>query len=418
MEPTPATRARRLNPFTHLTRGETFASLENAQFRLLLGGTSFSQVAQWMEEVARGWLVLELTDSAFQLGLMAFIRGISQLIVSPFAGALADRLDRKRLAIIMQLAGGVQALLIAILVTTGGIEVWHLYILVWTSGATSSVYLTTRQVLVYDVVAGHNLANAIALNAIAANVSRIAAPAVGGAIIAGVGIEATYFAQASFLGLASIATFMLHLRTHAEPVRLPMLQSIREGLSYARHDPTILRLVIINSIPNLLIYPYIGMMPLFAERVLNVGSGGYGVLLTAAGFGSIPGGLIVANMSESKWKGRLMGAAALLYMGMVMAFSQSELFPLSFGILVIAGLGWSVMVTLNQTLLQMNVGDEFRGRMLALFTMANGFTPFGALAMGATASAWGVQSTVFFFALAGFTCAAILGLGSARVRRL
>jgi hypothetical protein len=103
---------------------------------------------------------------------------------------------------------------------------------------------------------------------------------------------------------------------------------------------------------------------------------------------------------------------------MVMAFSQSEIFPLSFGFLVIAGIGWSMMVTLHQTLLQMNVADEFRGRILSLYTMASGFTPFGSLAMGAAADAWGVQTAVFFFALAGFTTAAALGLGSARMRRL
>jgi MFS family permease len=412
------TTSARTGIFARLGGGDTFASLENGQFRLLLAGTGFSQLASWMEEVARGWLVLQLTDSPFQLGLMGFIRGISQLVVSPFAGALADRLDRKRLAMIAQVVGGLQAILIGVLISTDLIAMWQLYILVWVAGVTSAVYVPTRQVLVYDVVGGRNIANAIALNSVTANVSRIVAPSVGGVVIGTVGTEASYYVQSVFLAMATTVTFMLRLRTHAEPIRAPIWESIRDGARYARNDPTVFRLVLLNVVPNLLIYPYVGMMPLFAERILDVGSGGYGLLLTAAGVGAIPGGLIVANMSNSRWKGRAMGVAALLYMGMVMAFSQSEIFPLSFGFLVIAGIGWSMMVTLNQTLLQMNVADEFRGRILSLYTMASGFTPFGSLAMGAAAGAWGVQTAVFFFALAGFATATVLGLGSARMRRL
>jgi MFS family permease len=134
--------------------------------------------------------------------------------------------------------------------------------------------------------------------------------------------------------------------------------------------------------------------------------------------GSIPGGLIVASMTHSRWKGRTMGAAALLYMGMVFVFALSTVFALSFAILVVAGVGWSMMVTLNQTLLQINVEDELRGRVLALYSMAGGFTPFGNLAMGTSADAFGVQAAVAAFALTGFAFAAVLGLGSRRVRAL
>ena len=141
-------------------------------------------------------------------------------------------------------------------------------------------------------------------------------------------------------------------------------------------------------------------------------------MLTAVGGGSIPGGLIVAGMTESNWKGRLMGIAACVYMLMVAAFAVSEVFLLSFGILCVAGVGWSMMVTLNQTLLQLNVADEYRGRVLSLYTMASGSTPFGNLGMGVTADRFGVQAAVASFALTAFALAAILGVGSADVREL
>ena len=396
----------------------TFASLAVPQFRLVLAGTVLSQIAGWMEEVARGWLVLQLTDSAFQLGLIGFIRGITQLVFSPIAGVLADRLDRRRLAAATQIVPGAVALAIGILVATDAIQMWQLYILTCVSGLSQAVNVPTRQVLVYDVVGGENLTNAIALNAVVANVARIIAPAVGGIFIGLTGIASTYYAQALFMLLATAATLSLRTMIHTEPVRTPVWQGIREGMSYVRRDPTVGRLVLLNVIPTLFIYPYVSMMPIFAKDVLHSGSAGFGILLTGVGFGSIPGGLIVAGMTHSRKKGRTMGIAALLYMGMVALFALSTIFALSFAILVVAGVGWSMMVTLNQTLLQINIEDAFRGRVLSLYSMAGGFTPFGNLAMGASADAFGVQAAVAVFALTGFAFAAVLGLGSKRVRAL
>lgn len=401
-----------------LARGDTFASLSVAQFRYLLAGTAMAQVAGWMEEVARGWLVLQLTDSAFQLGLVGFIRGFSQLVFSPLAGVLADRLDRRTLATATQVVPALVALLIGALVSTDRVAMWHLYVLVCVAGIAGAVNMPTRQVLVYDVVGTEYITNAIALNAVVSNLARIVAPSVGGVFIGLTGIASSYYAQAVFFTLASLANLMLRPVARADPVRVPVWQGIREGIAYVRREPVVARLVLLNAVPNLIIYPYVGMMPIFAEKVLGAGSAGFGLLLTGVGFGSIPGGLIVANMSGSKWKGRAMGAAALLYMGMVAVFALSTVFVLSFAILVLAGIGWSMMVTLNQTLLQINVEDAFRGRVLALYTMAGGLTPFGNLAMGASADYFGVQGAVFVFAVTGFSLAAILGLGSARVRRL
>jgi predicted MFS family arabinose efflux permease len=278
--------------------------------------------------------------------------------------------------------------------------------------------MTVRQVLVYDVVGGDYIVNAIALNSVVANVSRIIAPAAGGIVIAGVGIEASYYAQMVFFALATLATFALHPVTHAEPVRAPMWQSIRDGASYIRNNPTMARLVLLNMLPNLLIYPYVALIPIFAKDIMDVGSAGYGILLTGVGIGSIPGGLIVAGMSNSERKGLVMGLSACFYMIMVTLFALSSVFILSFIILIVAGVGWSMMVTLNQTLLQLNVADEYRGRVISLYTMAAGVTPFGNLSMGALADAQGVRVAVASFAMTGFALAAVLGIGSRRVRAL
>lgn len=401
-----------------LVRGDTFASLAVVQFRYLLAGTAMAQVAGWMEEVARGWLVLQLTGSAFQLGLVGFIRGFSQLVFSPVAGVLADRMDRRHLATVTQMVPAVVALVIAGLVSTDRVAMWHLYALVCVAGIAGAVNMPTRQVLVYDVVGTKHITNAIALNAVVSNLARIVAPSVGGVFIGLMGIASSYYAQALFFIFASLANVMLRPVARADPVRVPVWQGIQQGIDYVRQQPVVARLVLLNAVPNLIIYPYVAMMPIFAEKVLHAGSAGFGLLLTGVGFGSIPGGLIVANMSGSNWKGRAMGVASLLYMGMVALFSLSTLFVLSFAVLVVAGVGWSMMVTLNQTLLQTNVEDAFRGRVLALYTMAGGLTPFGNLAMGVSANHFGVQASVFVFAVIGFVLAGVLGLGSARMRRL
>jgi len=398
------------------TRSDTFVSLRLAQFRLLLAGAGAAQVANWMEAVARGWLVNELTHSAFHLGFVAFVFGISSLVVSPAAGVLTDRVARKTLAVSTQVVSALIALALGLLVVSGDLQLWQIYVAAVASGVSAAVNMPARQVLLYDVVQGENLTNAIALNSVVANVARIAAPTFGGALIT-LGIQYAYFSEASFLAIATAATLSLRIAAPTERAHIPMWQGVREGYNYVRQDPVLFRLVLLNVIPSVLIYPYVSLMPRFATGVLHVGSTGYGILLSGVGFGSIPGGLVMANLSKNK--GKIMGVAALVYMGLVACFAFSQWFWLSFTILVFAGVGWSMMAILNQILLQLQIADDnVRGRVLAFYTMSNGLTPFGNLAMGVTAGSIGVQPAVAAFALSGFALAGYLGLGQARIRRL
>jgi MFS family permease len=401
-----------------LARAPAFSSLALGQFRFLLAGTSASQLGGWMEEVARGWLVFQLTDSAFQLGLVAFLRGISTLVFSPAAGVVVDRLDRRRIAAFSQAVPGTVALLVGILVSGGWVQMWHLYIMAVVVGASVAVNVPARQVLVYDVVGSEHLPSAIGLNSVIGNVSRIVAPSLGGIIIRVAGTAVAFYGQAGFYGLAVAATLMLRPLTHVEPVRVPVLSGIREGFDYIRRDERLSRLVTMNVIANVLIYPYVTMMPVFAKDILHGGSAGYGLLLTGVGVGAIPGGLTAASMQGWGSRGKTMALTALLYMGMVLAFSFSRLFVLSFAILVVAGIGWSLFVTLNQTLLQLNLDDAFQGRGMALYSMAGGLTPFGSLGLGAASQQFGVPHSVAVFAATGLMLAALAGIASRKIRRL
>jgi MFS family permease len=164
--------------------------------------------------------------------------------------------------------------------------------------------MPARQILVYDVVGAKNLTSAIALNAVAGNVARIVAPSLGGALIGLAGTAVAFYGQATFYALAVVATALLRPLTHVETTRVPFLTGMREGFDYVRRDETLSRLVLMNVIVNVLIYPYVTMMAVFAKDILEVGSAGYGVLLTGAGFGAIPGGLAAANMQGVVARGR------------------------------------------------------------------------------------------------------------------
>lgn len=417
MDETEAAPTERQPLLRRVAQSDTFSSLSLGQFRLLLAGTAAAQVAQWMEMVARGWLVFDLSGSYFHLGAIAFVFGGSSLVFSPAAGVLTDRVDRRTLAVATQVVSAGVALGIGLLAKSGHITLWHLYVAAIISGVSASVNMPARQVLLYDVVGGENLTNAIALNSVVANIARIAAPTFGGSIIAAAGIGPAYFAEASFLVLATVATFSLRVSQLGGRVHIPMWQGVREGYEYVRRDPVLTRLVLLNMVPSVLIYPYVSLMPAFAENVLHTGSIGYGVLLSGVGFGSIPGGLIIAGMARNK--GLVMSIAALAYMGLVACFAASIWFPLSFSILIFAGVGWSMMAILNQILLQLHIADDaMRGRVMTFYTMSNGLTPFGNLGMGIAADYAGVQMAVAAFALAGFVCAAYLGVGSRRIRGL
>ena len=396
----------------------TFASLSLPQFRLLLLGTVLSQLFGWMEEVARGWLVWSLSHSPLQLQLLAFTSAFSRFLSAPVAGFLTDRLERRFLAAATQAGQAVLAMGVGVLATSGHIQLWHLYLINPFWASMNSINLTVRQALVYDVVGPRYLTNAMGLNSVAANVCRISAPTLGGAIIGTLGVEAAYYCQAVLL-LASVpVTLLLRLVVSSQPVRVPFLQGLRESIDHLRSDPALLRLMAMNYVPNVLIYPYVTLLPEFAERVLKSGPQGYGVLLTGVGFGSIPGGLLVASMTGWRRKGLAMTLAAALYMGMVAVFSQSRLFPLSFAALVVAGVGWSMMVGLNQTLVQLRLPEEMRGRGLGLYNLAPGLGMLGNLAMGGAAQWLGVQTAVASFALSGLCLSLFLGLGGREVRRL
>ncbi len=395
-----------------------FESLRIGNFRLLIGATLTAGFAQWMEQIGQGWLVHELTSSPFQLGLVQFLRGFSILFISPVVGAVAERVDRKKLASGATALNAVNALVVGLLVLTGRVEMWHLYVTAFIGGTASSVYNPVRQHLVYSSVGPGSLTNAIALNAGANNVSRVVAPNVSGAMIGFFGVESSFFAEALFFAAAVVMTMQLRLQPVVARSSESVWHSVRLGISFLRRHPVLSRLVLLQAVPTFLVYPYLQLMPVMSVDYLHVGAQGFGLLQTGVGVGSILMTLVVAQFASVRHKGPLMSVALMMYMAMILTFSFSRIFALSFGLLVLGGMNLIVFTTFNQSLLQLNLEDEYRSRVLALFTMVQGLNPLGSLVMGSVAEVIGTPHAIAAMTALAVLAAMFAGVGSRHVRQL
>ena len=397
----------------------TFSSLRIADFRVLWIGNVGTMLGQWVQFAAQGYLVFHLTGSPFQVGAVGFVRGISSVTVSPFAGTITDRFSRRSVLMVMTAISATAATLVAALIITDVIQIWMLYPLSALEGFGDAVHQPARQVMIYDVVGAEDLPNAVAVNSLGSNTMRIVGPSMAGALIGTVGIQAAFIVQAAAYAFSVFATS--RIKTRGVPVgrgTTTVLASMLDGVSYARSHPDVLLLVVMAGLPSLLVYPYVQFIPVFAKDVLHTGSLGFGFLASAVGYGSIVGALIAANLTQIKKRGQILVWTTFVYMALVTGFALSNNYALSFGLLVVAGIANSIYLMFNQVMIQLTVHDEYRGRVLSLYVMTSGITPFSALLMGALIDVFGAQVTVACFT--GLASAIVLAIGitSKRLREI
>jgi MFS family permease len=285
-------------------------------------------------------------------------------------------------------------------------------------GVLGALNQPARQALVYDVAGEDDLTNAVALSSVGGNIMRIIGPSLGGALIGVWGVAACFVFQAVCLVVAAVVSLPIS-RVVATGLRsASLVDSLLGGFVYARSSTAVILLLLMSAIPCLLVYPYVGFVPVFASDVLHVGAFQFGVLMTAVGVGSIPGALIAANMNRRSGYGRTLVMTTAIYMAMVAAFALSPAYWLAFGCLMMAGVANAIQNTLNSSLLQFNVSDEYRGRVSALHFMTGGLSPFGSLAMGGLIAVWGAPATVAGFALLAVALVLVLSALSPRLRAL
>ena len=378
------------------------------------------QIGSWVQMIGQGWLVSnDLGGSATDLALVALLRGAFLVFLSPFGGYVAGRFERRRQLMIYTSASAAIAAILAGLVAGGAVEIWMIYVTAAASGIVEALASPIRSLLVFDTVGPDEMTNAVALNSLGGNAMRVIGPAIGGALIGIVGTEGTFEVQAVCLVLAVALTSRLR-RSEPELVESPegMFASVASGLKYVASDRRMTLIVGMAILPSLLVYPYVNFLPVFATKVLDSGSQGYGYLAAAVGLGSLLGGAIVAVTSNRQRIGPWMMWACVFYCSSVGAFTLMRHLWLAVGMLAVAGIFHSVYSAFNASLMQMKAAPEYRSRVVALQTMTWGLTPFAGLVMGAMIDQWGAPHVVGAWMVIAAALTLVITLGSRELRRI
>jgi MFS family permease len=382
---------------TEAARRYGLGALAHRNFRLFFIGQGISLIGTWMQNVGEGWLILTLTNSPFYVGLTSALSSLGVLLFSLYAGVIADRTDKRRFIVFMQVAFMLEAFAIAILVWTGVIQVWHVLMLATLLGIASAFDIPMRQSFVYDMVGKDDLMNAIALNSSLFNGARVIGPAIAGLLISAVGIAWCYFLNGlSFIAvIAGLLLMTLPPRQRIENT-VSVWAGFREVLLYLRNDARLRVLMILTAILSIFGFPYLTMMPVFARDVLHRGAQGYGALTASVGIGAVLGALAVALYSARiRARGRLMLMGGTAFGILLILFAGSRSLALSMVLLGLAGCAMIVNNSITNTLLQMAAPDHLRGRIMGFYSFVFvGMAPFGAFLFGIVAEHTGVPKTI------------------------
>jgi MFS family permease len=381
-------------------------ALRSRNYRLFVAGQGISLIGTWMQQVAMSWLVYRLTGSAMLLGIVGFTSQIPSFLLAPVAGVLADRWEKRRLLLATQSLALTQAALLAVIVLTGVVQIWHIVLLSLFLGIISAFDIPVRQSFVVQMVdSREDLSNAIALNSSMVHGARLIGPTIAGLLVASVG-EGVCFAinSASYL---AVITALAAMRITPQPPRLQhrhILQELHEGVLYASGSKPILSIILLLGLISLVGMPYSVLIPVFAREVLHGNSHTYGFLMTATGSGAFAGAFYLASRKSVIGLGMVIVRAAIFFGTGIAVFAISNIFALSMLSLVLAGFGGMTLVASCNTILQTIVDEDKRGRVMSFFTMAFiGMAPFGSLIAGALAGRIGAKETVF---IGGMCCLA------------
>ena len=380
-----------------------FQALRHRNFRLFFFGQGTSLAGTWMQSVAQGWLVLQLTNSPYYVGLVSALGTLPVLLVSLPAGVFADRSHKRRVVTITQCLSMVQAFAIAALIWMHRVELWHIAAAAVFLGLVNAVDIPTRQSFIVEIVGKDDLMNAIALNSSVFNAARIVGPAIGGVLIGSVGIAACYFLNGvSYLAVVAGLLLMRMPPWVPPPVAGDGLARFREGARYIVGDRRVRALVLNTALLSIFGFPYIVLMPVFARDVLHVGATGLGFLMAAMGVGAVISALGVAAFGQRLAKGRVVAWAAPAFGVAVTAFAMTRWFPLALAILLLSGGAMIANNAVTNTLLQTVVPDGLRGRVMGAYAFVFvGMAPIGAFQAGWLAEHVGVQVAV---AAGGLVC--------------
>ena len=395
------------------------SSFRFRDFRLFWASTFFYSLGTGMEHVAVGWLVFDITGSAFIVGVAAAARMAPLFFLGILSGAMADWLERRLFLLFIALSGMAVAGIMAVVLLTGEPPIWAVVVLVAAGGCMLAFTLTTRNAYTYDIVGPEHALNGLSLNQMAMQAGGIGGAIISGALIDLVGPGWQYLAVgASYLGSASVLLVIGRSTRTAQPLREPVLQNLVGYLRFLRENRLIFILMCLTSITEVLGFTHMTLLPVFAKEVLHVGPAGLGYLTAVRQAGGLLGLALLANLRDYRRKGLLMFIISTGFGVGLMAFSVSA--ALVYFIIVLAAVNAGAMAvdTLYKTLMQSNVSDEQRGRAMGSWVLSIGVAPVGHLGVGGLATALGAQGALLVngAVLAGISLAAAIGLP--KIRRL
>lgn len=350
----------------------------------------------WVQSVAQQWLVLKLTGSAFKLGLVTTIQFTPFLILGLVGGAITDRASKRNLLLLTQVISGLLALLLGVLVQTNRVQYWHVLVIAGMLGTVNAFYTPARQAFVPELVDKDSLLNAVALNSAIFNGARVIGPALGGILIAVIGLSLNFFLNAASY-LAVIASLLLIKGRPAVAARYSenILSNVAEGLRYILEAPVIYTILALIGVASLFGLNFTTLMPLFAQYVLHAGSEGFGFLMAAMGLGSLCGAISLAFFARRDLARRLIYSGVIVFTTAEILFGLSRLYPLSVALLVVVGLFSTLFTTTANTNVLSGTPARLQGRVMSVYSlMFLGMTPFGSLLSGAIAQRWGAPTAL------------------------
>jgi MFS family permease len=387
----------------------TFAALAVPNYRRYIGGQSISLTGTWMQMTAQSWLVLTLTHSATALGLIIALQTLPVLLLAPYGGVIADRIDKRRLMIALQCAMGLQALTLGLLTVTGTVQLWEIGVLAAILGLNNAFENPSRQSFMLELVGPEHLRNAVTLNSVMVNVARSVGPAIGGILIATVGVGVCFLVNAASF-VAVVASLTTIDRAALKPTTPSPREAgqLREGFRYVRSQRQLAVPLLMMAAVGCLTYEFQVSLPVMASRGLHAGATGFGFMTAAMGIGAVAGGLVVAARGKTGVRPLVLAAT-----GFGVAMTLAALAPsLAFEIVALALAGAasiSFMSTANSTL-QLAAAPSMRGRVMALWFVAfQGSTPIGGPIVGLTMELGGARAGL---GLGAVTCLVVAALGA------
>ena len=389
-------------------RTSTTAALRYRDFRLFWIGMVVSNVGSWMQLYGLGYLVVQLAIrdgvphlAPFYIGLLGLSRALPSLAFGLFGGVVADRADRRRLLLMTQVAATLNALALAILTITGVINIAAVIAIGAIGSTIFSFDAPTRQAMVPRLVGERDLVSAIGLNSVAFNGAQLAGPVLGGILYIPFGLGGLFMINAlSFLAVIAALLLMQPVPAAARRRDVTMIQSIREGLGYVRHDVVVRWIMVLTAAAALLTRPWIQLLPAFTEQILRVGAVELSWLMGASGAGALGGALVTASLGNLRRRGLVLVASASAMSALVAVFALQRSLVLALPLLALVGFATMLFMGMANTLVQTRTPDHLRGRVMSVHTMVFlGVMPLGTLLLGALGTVVGVDNAIVAGAL-------------------